>query len=235
MRFSGRALALLLTACRLLPAAEKLTFDVEWRLIHAGTVTIENQKSWVGIKIESAGLVSSLFKVNDTYSVNYDEPFCATSALMDSQEGKRHRETKVSYDRSLNRATLLERDVLKDMVIRSNEVGIPNCVHDVVTALLRLRTMTVEPPQSAQLPVSDGRRAATVRLEAQEREKLTTPAGDYKTIRYEAYLMNGVIYARKGRAFIWLSDDNRHLPVQIRLRLPFPIGTVTLQLHKEER
>jgi hypothetical protein len=47
-------------------------------------------------------------------------------------------------------------------------------------------------------------------------------------------LLNGVIYQRKGRAFVWLSDDAKKIPVQIRLRLAFPIGTVTLQLQKEE-
>jgi hypothetical protein len=47
-------------------------------------------------------------------------------------------------------------------------------------------------------------------------------------------MLNGVVYTRKGRLFIWLTDDARHLPVQIRLKLPFPIGTVTLQLQKEE-
>jgi len=30
-----------------------------------------------------------------------------------------------------------------------------------------------------------------------------------------------------------VSDDARRIPVQIRLRLAFPIGTVTLQLDKE--
>ncbi len=63
---------------------------------------------------------------------------------------------------------------------------------------------------------------------------MKTPAGDYKTMRYEANMLNGVIYSRKGRAFVWLTNDSRHLPVQIRLRMQFPIGTVTLQLAKEE-
>ena len=56
----------------------------------------------------------------------------------------------------------------------------------------------------------------------------------YQTIRYSADLMNGVVYTRKGEVFVWLTDDARRLPVQIRLRTNFPIGTVTLQLEKEE-
>jgi len=82
--------------------------------------------------------------------------------------------------------------------------------------------------------MSDGRRAAQVKVEAQEREEVITPAGTFKTIRYEANLMNGVVYQRKGRVFVWVSDDAKRIPVQIRLRLAFPIGTVTLQLQKEE-
>ncbi len=46
--------------------------------------------------------------------------------------------------------------------------------------------------------------------------------------------MNGVIYTRKGRLFVWITDDARHLPVQIQLQMSFPVGTVTLQLEKEE-
>jgi hypothetical protein len=83
--------------------------------------------------------------------------------------------------------------------------------------------------------MSDGRRAAQVKIEAQERESVKTPAGSFNTIRYEVNLLNGVVYTRKGRVFIWLSDDSRKIPVQIRLRMQFPISTVTLQLQKEER
>jgi hypothetical protein len=43
-----------------------------------------------------------------------------------------------------------------------------------------------------------------------------------------------VVYTRKGRVFVWLTDDAQRTPVQILLRLAFPIGTVTLQLQKED-
>jgi hypothetical protein len=217
-----------------LSPVEKLTFDVEWRLVHAGTVIIESQKAHADMKIESAGLVSSLYKVNDTYTVDYDEPFCAGHSLMDSQEGKRHHESKTTFDRVNNRASFLERDVLKDVVLHSDEVAIPNCVHEVIGAFLRLRAQPVEPGQSTQLPMSDGRRTAAVRVDAQGREEIKTPAGAFRTVRYEVHMLNSVIYTRRGQVFVWLSEDPLHLPVQIRLRMQFPIGTVTLQLLKEE-
>ncbi len=165
--------------------------------------------------------------------MRYEQAFCASCSLMDSKEGKRHRQTTVTYDRSQNRASWVERDVLKNNeVLRRAQVDVPHCVHDVLGGILALRGLALEPGQSALVPISDGRRAAQVKVDAQEREEVETPAGTFKTIRYEANLMNGVVYPRKGRLFVWMSDDAKRVPVQIRVRLAFPIGTVTLQLQK---
>jgi CRISPR/Cas system-associated protein Csx1 len=113
-------------------------------------------------------------------------------------------------------------------------VQIPNCAHEVITALKQLRRTKVDVGQSVQLPVSDGRKSAAVKIEAQERERVITPAGAFNAVRYEINILNGVVYSRAGRVFIWLTDDERRLPVQIRLRMNFPLGTVTLELEKEE-
>ncbi len=242
MRFVLRAVPVFTAALWILPATAagppppdlgKVSYSVEWRLIHAGDVALDAHDSEAHLKLLSAGLVSALFKVDDTYSVRYEQPFCATGSLLDSMEGKRHRQTTVIYDRNQNRASWVERDVLKNQVMRTAQVDTPHCVHDVLGGILALRALTIEPGQSAQVPMSDGRRSAQVKVDAQEREEVTTPAGTFKTIRYEANLMNGVVYPRKGRAFVWVSDDARRIPVQIRLRLAFPIGTVTLQLDKD--
>ena len=82
--------------------------------------------------------------------------------------------------------------------------------------------------------MSDGKKSAMVRVEAQDREEVTTKAGTFKTIRYESYVFNNVLYKRSARLFVWLTDDARRLPVQIRVRLNFPIGSITLQLEKDE-
>jgi hypothetical protein len=236
MRVFAGATALFLNACWMLPAqtTERLTYDIEWRLIHAGTAVVETQKTNARIKLESAGLVSTLFKIDDAYGVTYDEPFCATSSTLDSQEGKRHHETRVTFDRTAGRASYLERDVLKNSVLHKSDVAIPNCVHDVLGALLSLRGLTLTPGQSAQVPVSDGRQSASVKVLAIDRETIKTATTTYKTIRCEPLLMNGVVYKRSGRVFVWMTDDARRMPVQIQLRMSFPVGTVTLHLVKEE-
>jgi hypothetical protein len=220
-------------------AKETFTYGAAWRLIRAGTVTLESipsnpGPSKVSMRLESAGLVASLFKVNDLYTASYEESFCATTARLESNEGKRQRDSLTTYERAANRAHFLERDLITGTVLRESRVDIAPCTSDVVGALFRLRAAPMEPGTSTQAPVSDGRRAAMVKVEAQEREEVKVPAGTFKAIRYEAGILNGVIYPRKGKAFIWFSDDARHIPVQIRLRMSFPVGTVTLELEKQE-
>jgi hypothetical protein len=95
--------------------------------------------------------------------------------------------------------------------------------------------MKLDPGQSDQLLLSDGKKVAAARVEAQARETIKTKAGTFSTIRYEAHIFNGVLYTRKARFQIWMSDDARRLPVQLRARMSFPIGSITLQLDKVER
>lgn len=203
-------------------------------MIRAGTVTVESANGHFKMLLESAGIVSSLFKIQDTYTAEYDEPGCAASSMMDSMEGKNHHDTRVTYDRTRNHASFLERDVAKDSIIRETGVDIPNCVLETVGAMKKLRGMKVDPGQSVQLPVSDGRRSAQVKITAEEREDVKVSGTTYHTVRYRADLLNGVVYSRKGRLLVWISDDPRRLPVQIQLRMSFPVGAVTLQLEKEE-
>ncbi len=107
-------------------------------------------------------------------------------------------------------------------------------MHDVIGGLYYLRTLNLEPGQNAQIPVSDGRKFAMARVEAQAREDVKTAAGSFKTIRYEIFLFNGVLYQRSARLDVWLTEDRRRLPVQVRVRMPFTIGTITLELQKVE-
>jgi hypothetical protein len=224
-----------------IPDRESLTYQIEWRLIQAGRARLDWER--VGnpasplyqlqLHLESVGLVSKLFKVDDWYTSQLASRFCALNSTLRANEGSKQHETRVTYDGGRRKASAIERDVKKNSVVGMNEVEIPACVHDVMGALYLLRTMRLEVGQQARVPVSDGKRTAMARAEAQDREEIKTPAGTFRTVRYEAFLFNDVLYRRKARLFIWLTDDERRLPVQIRVRMQIHIGTITLQLEKK--
>jgi hypothetical protein len=220
------------------PTKESFTYGVEWRLVRAGVAKISVTPlhgTWQGdVHLESAGLVSKLYKIEDNYGVTFDDQLCARSTFMKAMEGKRQRETKVTFDRARGKASYLERDLLKNTTVLAKETDTPNCVAEWVSGLYKVRSMKLEPGQSGTIPMSDGKRFAQVKVEAQEREEVTTPLGKFKTIRYEVFVFDGALIPRKARAFVWLTDDAKKTPVQIRVRMQFLIGTINLQLEKEE-
>jgi hypothetical protein len=225
-----------------LPSKEILSYHIEWRLITAGKARLEwnaaaspaHSGGQVILHVESVGLVSKLFRVEDDYRANLNSGLCAQSTLLTAREGNRQRETRITFDAERRKADFLERDLVNKAVVLAQEADIPECVHDVIGGLYLLRTLNLEPGESTEAPVSDGKKSVMAKIEAQQREDVRTAEGTYKTIRYEIYLFNNVLFRRSAHLNVWLSDDRRRLPIQVRVRMPITIGTITLQLDKHE-
>jgi len=220
------------------PAAAPYTlqYGVEWRMVRAGltrfTWTPGVSGNRADLHLESVGLVSKLYRVNDDYHAQLTHDLCASSVLFNTEEGNRKRETKLTFEPG--KVLYSERDLLKNTVILTKELQTPPCVFEYLGALHHMRSLKLEPGQSTTVPLTDGKKIANVKVEAQEREQVKTPTGTYNAIRYEVFLFNGVILARNARFQIWLTDDERKLPVQLRARMQFLIGTITLRLETEE-
>jgi hypothetical protein len=214
------------------PCPEKLTYRIEWHSVAAGTAVVQLSKSapnnWqFDLNLQSAGLVTRLYKVLDTYKSVTTSHFCTLSTFLDAQEGKRHRQTQLTVN-------YYEHDLVNNMTERK-VLDIVPCTHDVVAALATLRALHFQPGKTAMLPVTDGKKMVNARIDAQAKENVTVGGKTYSAIRYEAFLFDNVLYKRKGRLFIWTTDDADRLPVQMRVQLGFPIGTVTLELDKQEK
>ena len=258
MKTALRGLALLVaaTAARPLPGPEPaspaadrkefrsddkytLHYGVEWRLVRAGMARM----SWspaagsgfeANLHLESAGLVSKLYRVDDDYRAVLTDNLCASKVLFNAEEGKKRRQTTISFDHTSGKIDYVERDLVKNNIALTKQLEAQPCVYEYLGALHKIRGMKLDPGQTITVPVSDGKKFAEVKVEAQEREQVRTPMGTYNTIRYEVNLFNDVIITKKARMYVWVSDDARRLPVQLRVRMQFLIGTITLQLEKEE-
>ncbi|MES1261866.1 MAG: DUF3108 domain-containing protein [Acidobacteriota bacterium] len=227
-----------------LPAGvrEVLKYAIEWRLIPAGAAKLTfttlprpaTAASEVRLHIESAGLVSRLFRVEDDYTSLLGQNYCAQSSFLAAHEGNRNKETRVLYDGQNRRATWLEKDFVKSAT-NTQSVEIPACVHDVLGGLLALRNLRLDTGKTVRLPLSDGKKFVQAKVESQRREDIKTELGTFHTIRYEVFLFDNVLYKRSGHLHIWLTDDDRRLPVQLQVRLQFTIGTITFRLIQEEK
>lgn len=213
-------------------STETLIYGVEWRFVRAGEVSLGFGARQTDMKVKSVGLVSTFIKVDDTYRATFDPGWCATSLTLEAHEGRRNRETKVTFDRAKKKTSYLEKDLTSGATVLAREMDVPACVQEVTGGLAKLRQSKLAAGTASELVISDGKKLVMARVEAQGVERVHTPLGEFQAMKYEAFLFNGALYARKGRLFVWISQDEKRLPVQIKVQLPFYVGNVTLQLEK---
>jgi hypothetical protein len=221
------------------PYPEKLFYHVEWRLITAGSVTVEltrnSAANWqTTLHLESAGWVSRLYKVLDNYKAVSDDRFCGSSSFLDAEEGKRHTTTRLTFESDRHKVEYDEHDLVRNST-EKKDMDIAPCTYEITGALASLRAMDLPPGKWATFPITDGKKMAHGKIEAQATESLNIGGKTYSTVRYEAFLFNNVLYKRKGRLLIWMTDDADRIPVQFRLMMGFPIGTVTVELDKQQK
>lgn len=221
------------------PSPETLSYRIEWRMVTAGQAKLQlarAQQNWqINLNLESAGLVSRLFRIEDTYKVTGNERFCGESSTFEAKEGKRHVTETEQFDNAKHKAVFDVHDLVKN-VQEHHEVEIAPCTHEIIGALEFLRLGQLETPgKSILIPIVNGKKMANARIEAQAKENITVDGKQYATTRYEAFIFDNVVFRKKGSMQIWLSDDASHVPVQMRFQMGFPIGTITLELEKAEK
>ncbi len=204
---------------------ETQRFRAEWRGLEAGEAVLDWTQSGARLTLTTAGFARTLYKVDNVYTVDFGATFSARSSLMRIAEGRRRAEVAVTYRGA--ECDVNARDLDKQ-TSAARSFACAAGAHDILGALRRLMGERLEPGGSVVYPIANDRKFARVRVEAQAREKIRTRAGEIDAIRYEAHLMNGELYRRSGRLFLWLAAAGR-APARIRVQLPFYLGTVTLE------
>jgi hypothetical protein len=221
------------------PYAEGLEYRVGWRMVTAGDaklrLTQTANNGWqLNLDLASAGFVNQLYHVLDAYKLSTNEKFCALSTSLDAQEGKHHSITTMAFDSEKHKVVATTKDLATNAT-KKTEIDIPTCTYDIAGALMTLRASQLQPGMKFDLPVTDGKKLANVKVEGLGKEKLTIKGTSYNTIRYETFVFDNVLYRRRGRLLIWITDDARRVPVQMRFLFGFPLGDITLELEKVER
>lgn len=206
---------------------ETLRYRAEWRGLEAGEAVVTWRDGDARLELRTKGLVAKLHRVEDVYTVKLREGYCAVSSLMRADEGKRREETSITYGAGV--VSVLVRDLVRSAEVRREFPAAP-CTHDVPGALRRLMSDRVEPGGAVEYQMANERKSARVRVVALRKEPVETKVGRFDAVQYEVHMLNDVLYRRKGRLLVWLSADARRLPIRIQVRMPFPLGTVTLEL-----
>ena len=217
------------------PAKQTLTYSVDWRVFPAGTAILHFESDGTRERLtadaQTVGAINMLFHVNDKFQSNFDrEKGCTYEFDKQTVEGRRQINSSLKLDYAQGKSVLDEKNVVTGQP-KHLESGIPGCLTDLLSGVFYASSQTIEAGKNFYLPVVDALRTVTVTMKAEGKEELKTPAGTFKTIKVEPMADAGVVKNR-GEIWIWYSDDERHLPVQMRARLFW--GTITFRLVSAE-
>jgi hypothetical protein len=210
------------------PAKQTLNYAVDWRVFPAGQATFHLEQVGTMQHIiatgESTGAVNLLFRVNDRFESLFNRTTgCSSSFAKQLQEGRRQTSTLQFMG---NKQVLQEKNLVSG-ISKSQEAAIPPCVTDLMSAIFYGGSQPLQPGASFHMPVADAMRVVDVTMKAEAREQIVTLAGTFQTIRVQPMADAGVVKNR-GNIWIWYTDDERHMPVQMRARLFW--GTITMRL-----
>lgn len=172
------------------------------------------------------------FHYNHESTVAPDTLLILHTSKLDEQ-GKRVRVSDAVFDRATNVVTWTERNPndpqAQPRVVRNVLDG---AAHDFISAIYFLRTQQLRPGQSFELAVSDSGQTVRVPVRVTERKTVKSVAGRVPTLRVEIGLFGAgrLVNDREGEMTLWITDDERRLPV--RARLSADIGTLDIKLKK---
>jgi hypothetical protein len=217
------------------PQKQTLTYLVDWRVFPAGTAVLHFEQQDTVEKLsataDTSGAINLLFHVSDKFQSTFDRAKgCTYQFDKQTVEGRRQVNSTLKLDYAAGKSILDEKNLVTGQT-KHVEQPISGCLTDLLTGIYYAASQPMTVGQSFPLPVVDAMHTVQVSMKVEGREEIKTPLGTFKTVRVQPIADAGVVKNR-GNIWIWYTDDDRHLPVQMRARLFW--GTITFRLSANE-
>ncbi|MBI4641733.1 MAG: DUF3108 domain-containing protein [Candidatus Tectomicrobia bacterium] len=199
---------------------EELTFELKWLGIRAGIAKlhVKGRKSYNGREVfhltsqaDSIGWVSTFYKVRDRVESFLDaEHLYSHYFSLDQEEGSYRGRKQIFFDQTTHRAIYIKNQRVPQ------EFPIPSQVLDSLSILYALRTLSLQVGTPVYLEAFDKGKSWKITVQILRKEDLELYSGEViKTILVKPLMPFEGVFKRKGDLYIWLSDDQKKLPVKM--------------------
>ncbi|MBS1112456.1 MAG: hypothetical protein H6Q92_218, partial [Nitrospirae bacterium] len=103
-------------------------------------------------------------------------------------------------------------------------------VLDPLSGFYYLRLLKLSVGQPVYITIFDSKKVWNVEVQVLKKEKITLPIGKINTVVVKPLMKSEGIFYGKGEIFIWLTDDEKHIPVKMQTKVA--IGSITATLVK---
>ncbi|MBI5474373.1 MAG: DUF3108 domain-containing protein [Ignavibacteriae bacterium] len=211
---------------------ERLVFDVSYGPITAGEAimaipryeTIAGRNTYrVEFSVNSLPSFDWIYTVRDKYLTFVDVEAIAP----------------LRFEQHIREATY-KRDFIADFdqanhVARTSEGNypIPEYVHDIMSAFYYARTLSyagMKPGDYVTLYNFYKDKSHELKVKFLGRQELEVEAGTFNTVVVEPLVKEGGLFKAEGRIVIWLTDDERKIPIRVNTKVV--IGSIDVELRE---
>lgn len=210
---------------------EKLEYKVGYKFVTAGSgyfyiqpkpVMVNGRESYdVRFQVRSLKSLEWIYKVVDDYRTVLDVagifPWEFNQRI---REGNYKKDYTAKFDQNNNKA-----------YVGKKSYNVPDYVHDIVSAFFYVRTMDLSSMKNGStfyLKNFFDDETNDLGVKVLKREKVSVAAGTFNCIVIEPLVVKGGLFKNEGNIFIWLTDDDRKIPVKVATKIL--IGYVSAEL-----
>lgn len=212
---------------------EKLVFSVRYGVIRAGEATMEIARiedaygypSYHTVTTaKSNSFFDTVYKVRDKVESWMDVDHLYSRRFRKQlREGSYRANQDIEMDQRLRMARYQDGRVFEFMA----------GAHDILSAFYFVRTLELEPGGEYWLEMHADRKNYPLKVNVHGRERVDTPAGKFDTIVVEPMLRTPGLFKHEGSLTIWLTDDERKMPVLMKSKIS--VGSISVILTDYER
>ncbi len=208
---------------------EYLKFDVHWSFVTAGdayltvtdTVFAGRPCHIITFRLESKPFFDIFYRVRDQYRT-----------IIDSQGIFPWRFEQQIREGGFSRDFMAEFDPWEHVAITAaGRYPIPAYVQDIMSAFYFARTVDYtgfRPGRKIELQNFYKDSTYPLAVKYRGRQRIEVDAGTFDCIIVEPMVSEGGLFKSKGKILLWITDDDRKMPVRVRTEIP--IGTAEVNL-----
>ena len=207
------------------PIGERITYQIYWGVIPVGTamtwtewVDFEGRRLLaIRMRTISNKVVEKLYPVDDTIESLIDpETFLPVRFSKNMSEGSHKYIETTDFDRT-NKVAHWE----SQLTGKKKEYPIEAETRDIPSLMYYLRTQTFTVGTQQHFRVQADEKVYDLWLNVQKKEKIDTPNyGKVASIKVEPEAAFNGLFVRKGKLWIWISDDPRAVGTRIEASIP---------------
>ncbi len=208
---------------------ESLRFSVQYGFIKAGSAWLEVPEvtTWNGqpvfrlvARAESNGFFDKMYKVRNRIESFWDR---------DSLFSWRYFEDRHEGHFKANDTLWFDPGAREVRYKNGQTYPVPPHVQDALSAFYYTRFQALPLGGSVTFDYHASRKSAPMEVRVLGRQTVKTPAGKFNCVVIEPLLKAGGIFKNKGRLVIWLTDDERRMPVLMKSKVLIGSISVVLQ------